>query len=43
MSRFGTAFVPEFRMLDRDAYWADIKGLENCDASADTVKCTMTP
>jgi hypothetical protein len=26
-----------------NAYWVDIEGLENCDASADTVKCTMTP
>lgn len=43
MSRFGTAFVPEFRMLDRDAYWIDIEGLENCDAAAETVKCIMTP
>ncbi|QMU18698.1 DNRLRE domain-containing protein [Streptomyces pristinaespiralis] len=43
MGRFGTVFVPEFRMLDRDPYWVRTTGLENCDASADTVKCTMTP
>lgn len=43
MNRFGSTFVPEFRMLDKDYYWVDIKGLDDCDASGATVKCTLKP
>ncbi|MFE5021615.1 DNRLRE domain-containing protein [Streptomyces sp. NPDC056690] len=43
MSAFGTKFAPEFRMLDKDTYWVKVAGFEDCDPSADTVKCTQRP
>ncbi|WP_343233776.1 DNRLRE domain-containing protein [Streptomyces sp. CS081A] len=43
MNRFGSTFAPEFRVLDKDEYWVDIKGLDDCDAAGVTVKCELKP
>ncbi|MFJ5289442.1 DNRLRE domain-containing protein [Streptomyces sp. NPDC088348] len=43
MSAFGLRFAPEFRLLDRDAYWVDVDAqrFKDCDATKDVVKCKM--
>ncbi|MGA5810927.1 DNRLRE domain-containing protein [Streptomyces cellulosae] len=43
MNRFGLEFAPEFRLLDKDTYWVDVAGFEDCDALADVVKCSQRP
>ncbi|WP_374215038.1 DNRLRE domain-containing protein [Streptomyces longispororuber] len=43
MNRFGLSFAPTFRLLDKDTYWVDVPGFEDCDPLADTVVCTQRP
>ncbi|MGW2771994.1 hypothetical protein ACWC4C_05460 [Streptomyces olivaceoviridis] len=42
MSRFGS-FASAFRLLDKDTYWVDIDGFQDCDATADVIKCAQRP
>ncbi|MFE9354920.1 DNRLRE domain-containing protein [Streptomyces olivaceoviridis] len=42
MSRFGS-FASTFRLLDKDTYWVDIDGFQDCDATADVIKCAQRP
>ncbi|MFB6784336.1 hypothetical protein ACFCX0_45475 [Streptomyces sp. NPDC056352] len=43
MARFGSSFAPTFRMLDKDTYWVDIDGFQDCDSTADVITCTQRP
>ncbi len=42
MSHWGT-FASTFRVLDKDTYWVDIDGFQDCDAAADVVRCAQRP
>ncbi|MEV5145128.1 hypothetical protein AB0L14_11920 [Streptomyces sp. NPDC052727] len=42
VSRFGS-FASTFRLLDKDTYWVDIDGFQDCDATADVIKCAQRP
>jgi hypothetical protein len=42
MSHWGT-FASTFRMLDKDTYWVDIDGFQNCDVTADVIRCAQRP
>ncbi|WP_406364392.1 hypothetical protein [Streptomyces sp. NBC_01579] len=43
MARFGSSFAPTFRMLDKDTYWVDIDGFQDCDSTADVITCAQRP
>ncbi|MHB9758494.1 hypothetical protein ACYBSK_29285 [Streptomyces sp. BYX5S] len=34
-------FASTFRMLDMDGCWVDIDGFQDCDSSADVIKCAQ--
>jgi hypothetical protein len=42
MSHWGT-FASTFRVLDKDTYWVDIDGFQDCDAAADVIRCAQRP
>lgn len=42
MARFG-AFASTFRILDKDTYWVDIDGFQDCDATGDMITCAQRP
>ncbi|MBC2906993.1 DNRLRE domain-containing protein [Streptomyces sp. PSKA01] len=42
MARFGS-FASTFRLLDKDTYWVDIDGFQDCDATADVIVCAQRP
>ncbi|WP_374227475.1 DNRLRE domain-containing protein [Streptomyces sp. AC627_RSS907] len=42
MAGFG-GFASTYRLLDLDGYWVDIDGFQDCDSSADVIKCTQRP
>ncbi|WP_406424501.1 hypothetical protein [Streptomyces sp. NBC_01589] len=36
-------FASTFRVLDKDGYWVDIHGFQDCDSTADVIKCAQRP
>ena len=42
MARFGS-FASTFRLIDKDTYWVDIDGFQDCDSTADVITCAQRP
>ncbi|TDC05260.1 hypothetical protein [Actinomadura bangladeshensis] len=42
MAPFSGGFSLKYRLLDKDPYWVDTPGFQNCDAAAVPVQCTVT-
>ncbi|MFD5574383.1 hypothetical protein [Streptomyces cadmiisoli] len=42
MAGFGS-FASTFRLLDMDGYWVDIDGFQDCDSTANVIKCAQRP
>ncbi|WP_242882683.1 hypothetical protein [Actinomadura litoris] len=43
MQAFPATFSQKYRLLDRDPYWINTPGFEDCNAAAATVQCTAKP